>query len=54
MIDGIYQPATVVGPNVTTAQVSGLRSNASYTFRVRVTDAFGQTALSSPANVNTF
>ncbi|HKI01247.1 MAG TPA: fibronectin type III domain-containing protein [Thermoanaerobaculia bacterium] len=54
MIDGIYQPATVVGPNVTTAQVSGLKSNASYTFRVRVTDAFGQTALSSPANVNTF
>ncbi|HKI01245.1 MAG TPA: fibronectin type III domain-containing protein [Thermoanaerobaculia bacterium] len=54
MVDGVYQPATVVGPNSTSAQVSGLKSNASYTFRVKVSDASGRVAYSSPANVNTW
>jgi hypothetical protein len=43
----------VVGANATMANVSGLKSGASYTFRVRVSDAAGHLAYSSPANVNT-
>jgi hypothetical protein len=54
MINGVYQPQVSVGANVTTALVTGLKANASYTFRVKVIDAAGQAAYSSPANVNTF
>ena len=54
MVNGVYQTAVTVGPNVTTALVTGLKSNASYTFRVKVADAAGRVAYSSPANVNTF
>jgi hypothetical protein len=54
MVNGDYKPATAVGPNATTARVAGLRPWASYTFRVKVTDASGQVAYSRPANVNTF
>jgi hypothetical protein len=53
MINGVYQAAAVVGTNATSASVSGLRSSASYTFRVKVSDAAGHVAYSSPANVNT-
>ncbi|HEY0514528.1 MAG TPA: fibronectin type III domain-containing protein [Thermoanaerobaculia bacterium] len=54
MVNGVYQPAVTVGANVTTAQVPGLKPKASYTFRVKVADAAGHVAYSSPANVNTF
>ena len=53
MIDGVYQAAVRVGANATSARVSGLKSGASYTFRIKVSDAAGHAAYSSPANVNT-
>lgn len=54
MVNGVYQLAATVGRNATSAKVSGLRSRASYTFRIRVTNGGGQAAYSRPVNVNTF
>ncbi|HSF38941.1 MAG TPA: fibronectin type III domain-containing protein [Thermoanaerobaculia bacterium] len=54
MVNGTYQAETTVGRNATTARVGGLRTRASYTFRVKVTNDRGQVAYSRPANVNTF
>lgn len=54
MINGVYTPQTTVGANVTTARVSGLQTQAAYTFRIKVVNAAGQAAYSSPANINTF
>ena len=53
MVNGVYQTAVVVAANVVSARVTGLKSGASYTFRVKVSDAAGNVAYSSPANVNT-
>ena len=54
MINGVYQAQVTVGANVTSANVTGLSSGASYTFRVKVTDAYSQSTNSSGVNVNTF
>jgi len=54
LVNGVYQPQVSVGANVTMVQIKGLKPNASYTFRVKVIDAAGRFAYSSPANVNTF
>jgi hypothetical protein len=54
MVNGVYKLDVTVGANVTTARVSGLRTQASYTFRVKVTNAAGQAAYSNAANINTF
>ena len=43
-----------MGRNATAARVNGLRTRASYTFRVKVTNGRGQVAYSRPANINTF
>ncbi|HSF43350.1 MAG TPA: fibronectin type III domain-containing protein [Thermoanaerobaculia bacterium] len=54
MVNGTYKAETVVGRNATSARVGGLRTRASYTFRVKVTNDRGQVAYSNTANVNTF
>ncbi|HKV11549.1 MAG TPA: fibronectin type III domain-containing protein, partial [Thermoanaerobaculia bacterium] len=54
MVNGAYKAEVMVGRNATTARVGGLRTRASYTFRIKVTNDGGQVAYSSPANVNTF
>ncbi|HEV2856179.1 MAG TPA: fibronectin type III domain-containing protein [Thermoanaerobaculia bacterium] len=54
MVSGVYQAQVTVGANVTSANVTGLSSGASYTFRVKVTDAYGQSTYSGGVNVNTF
>ncbi|MFL6194003.1 MAG: fibronectin type III domain-containing protein [Thermoanaerobaculia bacterium] len=53
MVNGVYQTAATVSADATTTRVTGLRSRASYTFRVKVTDGLGQVAYSSPMNINT-
>ena len=54
MVSGTYKAETAVGRNATSARVGGLRTRASYTFRVKVTNDRGQVAYSNTANVNTF
>jgi chitodextrinase len=51
LVNGAYQAAVVVGANVITARVTGLRAGTSYTFRVKVVDARGQVAYSNAMNV---
>ncbi|HSK77913.1 MAG TPA: fibronectin type III domain-containing protein [Thermoanaerobaculia bacterium] len=54
MVNGVYKEETTVGRNATAARVNGLRTRASYTFRVKVTNGRGEVAYSNTANVNTF
>jgi hypothetical protein len=54
MYNGAWVPGATVGANATTAVVTGLKSNASYTFRVKATDAAGQVTIGPMANVNTW
>jgi hypothetical protein len=54
MFNGTWVPGATVGANVTTATVTGLKSNASYTFRVKATNAAGQVTIGAMVNVNTW
>jgi titin len=53
MFNGGWVTGAIVGPNVTLADCPGLKGHASYTFRVKVTNAAGQVAYSSLINFNT-
>ncbi|HYO14237.1 MAG TPA: fibronectin type III domain-containing protein [Thermoanaerobaculia bacterium] len=53
LVNRDYVPRLTVGRNATRARLN-LRLGVSYTFRIRVTDAAGQTAVSRPANINVF
>jgi hypothetical protein len=54
MFNGTWAPGATVGANVTTAVVTGLRANASYTFRVKATNAAGQVTIGAMVNINTW
>jgi chitodextrinase len=54
MFNGGWVPGATAGANVTTTIVTGLKSNASYTFRVKATNAAGQVTIGAMANVNTW
>ncbi|HYX23346.1 MAG TPA: fibronectin type III domain-containing protein, partial [Thermoanaerobaculia bacterium] len=53
MYNGGWVTGATVGPNATSANYPGLKSHASYTFRVQVTNAAGQVAYSPYVNLNT-
>ena len=54
MYNGGWVPGATVDANVTTATVTGLKSNASYTFRVKATNAAGQVTIGAMVNINTW
>jgi hypothetical protein len=53
LVNRDYIPRLTVGRNVSSARL-GLRVGVSYTFRLKVTNAAGQTSYSRPANINAF
>ncbi len=51
LVNGVYQATVILGANVMTAKVTGLRAGTNYTFRVKAVDARGQVAYSNAMSV---
>jgi hypothetical protein len=53
LVGGSYQEIRKVGPNQTTARITGLAPGTTYTFRVRATNAAGSSQYSNKASATT-
>jgi hypothetical protein len=53
LVNGAYQEIQILGPNVTSVQITGLAAATSYSFRVMAANAYGLSAYSNVASATT-